>query len=61
MTEAPCRQHQATQETQQDTSSEGLTEQPSCGTCRLCLEEDKISQLVSCCGCTGTCKYIHTR
>jgi hypothetical protein len=29
--------------------------------CRLCLEEDSVTGLVSCCGCTGSIKYIHAR
>lgn len=29
--------------------------------CRLCLEEDSVISLVSCCSCTGSVKYIHAR
>lgn len=40
-------------------SSEQLPEAPSQGVCRLCLEEECVSGLVSCCGCIGTIQYIH--
>lgn len=43
------------QQEQQD-SQEAASKQ-----CRLCLEEDAVSSLVSCCSCTGSVKWIHAR
>lgn len=31
------------------------------GICRLCLEEECVSGLVSCCGCIGSIQYIHAQ
>lgn len=28
--------------------------------CRICLETDDVKQLISPCGCKGSCKYVHS-
>lgn len=51
---------QKVEQTSKDKTAANAEQQPLCQ-CRLCLEEDCVSGLVSCCGCIGSIKYIHAR